>query len=136
MRVWVSSSADGVNSFNTPGHIRHQIGGQETGRAVSRKLREIPGVNLALRISGGANMQSSAWTPILVTVISILCFIHGASRAEALCALSNRTFVECKDLSALGATFAWTLHNDTNTIDFAFEGTKLNSTTHVMAALA
>lgn len=135
--MWVSSNAYGVNSFNTPGHIRHKIGGQETGRAESRKLREIPGVaDLAPRISGGANMQSSAWTPILMTVISILCFIHGASRAEALCDLSNRTFVECKDLSALGATFAWTLHNDTNTIDFAFEGTKLNSTTHVMAALA
>lgn len=56
---------------------------------------------------------------------ALLSFVHGASPVHAVCnkTVGTRTFEQCQDLAALGATYAWSLNNDTNSVDFAFSGT-------------
>lgn len=53
---------------------------------------------------------------------ALLSFVHGASPVHAVCnkTVGTRTFEQCQDLAALGATYAWSLNNDTNSVDFAF----------------
>ncbi|KAG0557186.1 hypothetical protein KC19_11G108400 [Ceratodon purpureus] len=61
--------------------------------------------------------MASAWTWILVTTLLAL-----AQGANAVCStsISNRVFASCQDLPSLGASYAWTFNNATNSVDFAF----------------
>lgn len=66
-----------------------------------------------------------SWAWIVLAILALLCLGNSPSLANAACTntVSGKTFVQCQELRSLGASFAWTLINATNTINFAFTGT-------------
>lgn len=67
--------------------------------------------------------MASVWTWMVATAMFVLA--QGAFRTEAVCSttVGTRVFASCQELQSLGATYAWTFNNATNSVDFAFSGT-------------
>ena len=65
--------------------------------------------------------MASPWTWILAT--TLLALAQGSLLAGT-CSIpdDNREFANCEQLPSLGALYAWTYNNATNTVDFAFQG--------------
>lgn len=69
----------------------------------------------------------------LVLLCTLMCAAFGVALSAKSCNLlksSKNGFKACQMLPKLSSTLAWTIHNETNKIDFAFSGRSMNFTLH------
>lgn len=61
------------------------------------------------------------WCAVLMSAVLTVQVAFGARSCSVLLS-SNRGLTACQALPKLGATLAWTIHNASNSVDFAFSG--------------
>lgn len=72
-------------------------------------------------------LQGSGRIALLCLVVSALFGVAFSAQTCSVLLASNRGLSNCLDLPKLGSTLAYTVRNDTTTIDFAFSGSAPNA---------